>query len=75
MRLLKLCLVTCLAAGVSSVSFAGETLSQAPQLAAVVSAALKEFEVPGATIGVWTPNGHWVMATGLRRRRARSSGQ
>jgi D-alanyl-D-alanine carboxypeptidase len=65
MRLLKLCLVTCLAAGVSSVSFAGETLSQAPQLAAVVSAALKEFEVPGATIGVWTPNGHWVMATGL----------
>jgi len=65
MRLFTLCLVLCVAAGASSVSFAGETLSQAPQLAAVVSAALKEFEVPGAAIGVWTPNGHWVMATGF----------
>jgi D-alanyl-D-alanine carboxypeptidase len=65
MQLLKLCLAGALAVGVSSVSLAGETLSQAPELSAAVKAALDEFGVPGAAIGLWTPGGTWILATGL----------
>jgi D-alanyl-D-alanine carboxypeptidase len=65
MHLLKLCAAATLAASVSNVSVANETLSQAPRLEAVVKAALKEFEIPGAAIGVWTPGGQWVATIGL----------
>jgi D-alanyl-D-alanine carboxypeptidase len=40
-------------------------LSEAPQLQAVITSALKQYAIPGAAIGVWTPRGQWTMAVGL----------
>jgi CubicO group peptidase (beta-lactamase class C family) len=54
-----------LAAGLPCASFGAETLTQAPQLEEVVTTALKEFEVPGAAVGIWTENGAWTKAFGL----------
>lgn len=54
-----------LAAGFPCASFADGTLVQAPQLEQVVTAALKEFEVPGAVVGIWTEDGAWTKALGL----------
>ncbi len=65
MQLRKFWLAIALVADVSSGSLAKEPLSQAPQLTAVVKAALEEFGVPGAAIGLWTPRGNWTLATGL----------
>lgn len=65
MRLSWVWLAACLAAGFPAISHAGGTLDQAPQLEATVRSALEEFAVPGAAIGLWTPNGHWVMTIGL----------
>ena len=65
MRLCKAGLAASVMAVIATASSASETLSQAPQLAAAVTAALTEFAIPGAAIGVWTPNGNWTMATGI----------
>jgi D-alanyl-D-alanine carboxypeptidase len=54
-----------LAAGLPCASFGGETLVQAPQLEQVVTTALEEFDVPGATVGIWTKKGEWTKALGL----------
>jgi D-alanyl-D-alanine carboxypeptidase len=66
MRPFVVCLAVSIAAALPSTAFASsETLGQAPQLEAAVSSALQTYAVPGAVIGVWTPNGHWEMAAGL----------
>ncbi len=65
MSLAKICLAASLAAAIPTVSKASETPSQARQLEQVVRAALVEFDVPGAAVGVWTPTANWTMATGL----------
>jgi D-alanyl-D-alanine carboxypeptidase len=66
MRLFGICLAASIAAALPGVSFASSgTLPEAPQLEAVVASALQTYAVPGAAIGVWTPNGHWIMASGL----------
>jgi D-alanyl-D-alanine carboxypeptidase len=66
MRLLAACLAASIAASLPCASSASTgTLPEAPQLEAVVASALQSYAVPGAAIGVWTPNGHWELATGL----------
>ena len=46
-------------------SFANDSLQQAPRLDDVVTRALAEFQVPGATVGIWTEHGSWTKAFGL----------
>ena len=65
MRLLRAGVAAFLIMGIANASRAGEALNQAPQLQAAVSAALEEFAVPGAAVGLWTPNGHWTATIGL----------
>jgi D-alanyl-D-alanine carboxypeptidase len=35
-----------------------------PQLESLVRSALEEFAVPGAAVGIWTPDAHWVRTFG-----------
>jgi D-alanyl-D-alanine carboxypeptidase len=37
---------------------------QKRQLATALDAAVKQYDLPGAAIGVWTPRGNWVVTTG-----------
>jgi D-alanyl-D-alanine carboxypeptidase len=65
MRLFTAYLGVALTASFPSLSLAAQELGQSPQLEAVVSAAMEEFGIPGAAVGIWTSSGHWTMAAGL----------
>ena len=65
MRLATNGLAALLVVAFPGVSFANDLLARAPQLEDAVTAALHEFHVPGAAVGIWTENGHWTKALGL----------
>jgi D-alanyl-D-alanine carboxypeptidase len=48
----------------SGASAAGSWPEQKRQLAAALDAAVKQYDLPGAAIGVWTPRGNWVITKG-----------
>ena len=39
-------------------------LTLPPQVESLVRSALEKFNVPGAAVGIWTPNEHWVRTFG-----------